>query len=67
MIHLTCGHTVNKFEDSYSVIVKAWDREYKKALSSQVICIDCLKEYSKENAVFANEKLAFEWLSKDEL
>ena len=62
MITLSCGHSVDDFDDAYSVITKDFDRSGNKALSYQTMCKSCKEEYSKAKTLFVSNEAAHEWL-----
>lgn len=62
MIILSCGHSVNDFDHSYNVIVKATDRFGDKALAYKIVCGPCKDQYRQAGELFDNDDQANSWL-----
>ena len=63
MIHLTCGHRVNSFQESHHVFIQSWDREHQRTVSSEVICDNCFEIYKGIGIIFETEESALKWLT----
>ena len=66
MIILSCGHEVDDFEHSHTVMIKETNDYGGKAIGHMMICNVCENKYRQVGAIFDNEETAFEWLEKEQ-
>lgn len=66
MIILSCGHEIDDFDHSFSVMTKYTDRRGEKALNYSMVCGPCEDRYRRFGDLFDTEQQAEEWLKKEE-
>lgn len=65
MIVLSCGHSVERFDDAFDAIVQCSDAEGNRALSYEMVCEHCLTVYEDDGLLFAHEADAIKWLTEE--
>lgn len=65
MIILSCGHTVDDFNQSHDIIVKTTDRAGEKAISYQTVCRTCMDKYQRIGYIFETQEQALAWLQTE--
>ena len=64
-IVLSCGHQVDDFNHTYTIMTKSTSREGSKAISHQIVCGACEDQYRQRGEIFDNTELAMEWLGSE--
>jgi hypothetical protein len=62
MITASCGHTVATFDDEYQIYRKDWDRLGHRAVSFDVVCLQCKRQYQGWGDLLETEAERQAWL-----
>jgi hypothetical protein len=61
-IILSCLHEVENTYDGHTIITKNYDRKSRRAISYMSVCTKCKLQYVTDDAIFANEDEAINWM-----
>lgn len=66
MIILTCGHTVEDFDDVVHASIKGWTREHTPCVDYVTYCVACWSEALQRGDVLLSHDEEMEWLENND-
>jgi flagellar biosynthesis/type III secretory pathway chaperone len=62
MITASCGHTVKSLDDEYQIYRKDYDRLNHRAVTFDVVCLQCKQMYQRGGDLLETEAERQAWL-----
>lgn len=66
MITLTCGHTVEDFDEAVNANIKGWTREHTPCVDYVTYCVECWSEALQDGDVLLSHNDEMEWVENND-